>query len=108
MHRASQFEFERVVREFAVWRAVPADERAAPAAWWWGPAMALRHHHQPMPAEICDALRLPHGSRFGDAAAMLMALIAEQGVWSRPDEFPRKPKSANAGDQPDQPQLAAE
>lgn len=108
MQAAKQFEFARVVREFTIWRSVREDERAAAAAWWWSSAMALRDEHQPMPAEICEALRMPAGSRFADAAAMLMAVIAEQDEWSRPEGFPRKPKSGDPDDDLDQSKLAAE
>ena len=41
MHPAAKFQFERVVREFAQWRAVPADERSPAPAWWWQPAFEV-------------------------------------------------------------------
>jgi hypothetical protein len=38
MHQALKFQFERLVREFAQWRAVPENERSPAPAWWWQPA----------------------------------------------------------------------
>jgi hypothetical protein len=108
MQAAKQFAFARLVREFAAWRAVPEHERAAAAAWWWGPATALRDERQPMPAEFCQTLRMPAGSRFADAATMVMDTIAEQDELSRPEGFPRKAKPDDAADEQDRPKLAAE
>jgi len=37
MLEALKIQFERAVKEYAGWRAVPDRERAD--AWWWGTAM---------------------------------------------------------------------
>ena len=42
MHPAAKLQFERIVVEFARWRAVAEDERPPAPAWWWGPAFELR------------------------------------------------------------------
>ena len=39
MHQAANVAFERIVHEFAEWRAVPEDERSPAPAWWWGPGV---------------------------------------------------------------------
>src|SRR6202035_413821 len=41
MHPAANVQFDRVVREFARWRAVPQDQRSQAPAWWWGPAFEV-------------------------------------------------------------------
>jgi len=38
MHQSANLSFERVVHEFARWRAVPEQQRSAAPSWWWGPA----------------------------------------------------------------------
>ena len=42
MHPAAVLQFERMIDEYARWRAVPEKERSPAPAWWWGPAMELR------------------------------------------------------------------
>ncbi|HEY0331289.1 MAG TPA: hypothetical protein VGC77_19580 [Rhodopseudomonas sp.] len=95
MHSAAKFQFERIVREYARWRAVAEDERSPAAAWWWGPALQLRDQPEAMPSEFCGALGLPQGSSFADAARVLLAAIAEQTSLPWPDEFPRIRRRAN-------------
>ena len=62
MHQASNLQFERAVREFARWRAVPEPDRSPAPAWWWGPAFEVIGVRQPMPAGIGVVLL---GSNFG-------------------------------------------
>ncbi len=69
MHPAAKFQFERVVREFAQWRAVPADERSPAPAWWWQPAFEVVAQQEEMPP-LCS--------------------IRLQTSLPWPDEFPRK------------------
>jgi hypothetical protein len=52
MHPAAKFQFERVVREFAQWRAVPADERSPAPAWWWQPAFEVVAQQEEMPTPV--------------------------------------------------------
>ena len=42
MHPAAKLQFERVVIEFARWRALTEDDRPPAPAWWWGPAVEVR------------------------------------------------------------------
>ena len=62
MHQAVNVQLERIVREFAQWRAVPEGERSPAPAWWWGPAFEVRGVQQPMPADWCARLELPGNS----------------------------------------------
>ena len=39
MHPAAKLQFERIIVEFARWRALPEDDRPPAPAWWWGPAV---------------------------------------------------------------------
>lgn len=95
MHQAANAQFERAVREFAEWRAVPEKERSPAPAWWWGPALDVLGVRQPMPAEWCAGLELPDGSSFTDGAAVFLNLLAGQTSLPWPDDFPRRAKHSN-------------
>ena len=95
MHQAANAQFERAVREFAEWRAVPEKERSPAPAWWWGPALDVLGVRQPMPAEWCAGLELPDGSSFTDGAAVFLNLLAGQASLPWPDDFPRRAKHSN-------------
>jgi hypothetical protein len=90
MHPAAKFQFERVVREFAEWRAVPADERSPAPAWWWQPAFEVVAQQEEMPPLCSIRLELPQSSTYADGAAVLIATLADQTSLTWPDEFPRK------------------
>jgi hypothetical protein len=90
MHLAANVQFERAVREFAIWRAVPEDERSPAPAWWWGPAFEVRNAQQSMPAEWCSSLELPDGSSCAIGAEVFLASLAGQTSLPWPDEFPRR------------------
>jgi hypothetical protein len=90
MHQAANVQFERTVREFAQWRAVPEPERSPAPAWWWGPAVEMRDVRQPMPAEWCSSLELPDGSSFATGAEVFLRSLADQTSLPWPDDFPRK------------------
>ena len=90
MHQAAKFQFERVVREFAQWRAVPEDERSLAPAWWWGPAFELLGAKQDMAAEWCASLELPAGSSCAAGARLLLDCLADQTSLPWPDDFPHK------------------
>jgi hypothetical protein len=92
MHQAANLTFERIVREFAEWRAVAEDERSPAPAWWWGPAFEARTSEQAMPAVWCSRLELPEGSSIAAGADVLLASLAGQTSLPWPDEFPRKLK----------------
>lgn len=88
MHPAANLQFERVVREFAKWRAVPEQERSAAPAWWWGPALELLDVRQPMPADWCARLELPNGSTLADGAGVFLKSLADQTSLPGPGNFP--------------------
>jgi hypothetical protein len=90
MHQAARLQFERVMDELVLWRAVPEDKRSPAPAWWWGPAMAVFDAHEPMPHAWCSEFGLDHGSSFAEGARALLALFAEQTSRTWPDDFPRK------------------
>lgn len=88
MHPAAYMQFERAVREFARWRAIPKGQQSAAPAWWWGPAFEVRGQPQPMPADWCARLELPVGATLADGAAVLLKSIAEQTSPTWPGDFP--------------------
>jgi hypothetical protein len=90
MHQPSDVQFERAVREFARWRAVPEDYRSPAPAWWWGPAFEVIGVRQPMPAEWCVGLELPGGSSFAEGAEVFLNALAGQTSLPWPDDFPGK------------------
>jgi hypothetical protein len=95
MERAAELQFERAVKEFVQWRAVPDDERSPAPAWWWGPAFDIRGVQQPMPAEWCSSLELPDGSSCAAGAQVFLHSLAGQTSLPWPGDFPRQPKHSN-------------
>ncbi|MCG6205073.1 hypothetical protein LPW26_10525 [Rhodopseudomonas sp. HC1] len=93
MDSAKLFEVERLAKEFGAWRAVPGDDRAPAAAWWWSTALALRTETQPLPGDLREAFGLPDGSSYADVAGQLMDAIACQKFLATPTGFPLKPKT---------------
>ena len=90
MDPAAKFQFERVVREFAQWRAVPADERSPATAWWWQLAFEVLAQQEERPPLCSIRLELPLSSTYADGAAVLIATLADQTSLPWPDKFPRK------------------
>lgn len=88
MHPAANLPFERSVREFARWRAVPERDRSPAPAWWWGPAIEMRDVRQPMPADWCARLELPEGATFADGAEIFLKFLADQKSLPRSGDFP--------------------
>ncbi len=88
MHQAANIQFERAVREFARWRAVPKQDRSLAPAWWWGPAFEVSNVQQPMPADWCVHLELPVGSSFADGAEVFLKSLAGQTSPPWPHDFP--------------------
>ena len=78
MHQAAAVSFERAVREFARWRAVPEKARSPAPAWWWGPAFELIGVTQPMPQAWCASLELPDGATYAEGARVLLTSLAGQ------------------------------
>jgi hypothetical protein len=96
MHQAAVVQFERAVREFARWRAVPEQERSPAPAWWWGPAFEVLSVQQPMPPDWCARLELPDTATYADAAEVLLKYLADQTSLPWPDDFPRKVRHSNS------------
>jgi hypothetical protein len=90
MHPAAKFQFERTVREYSRWRAVPEDRRSPAPAWWWQPAYELRELTEEMSPIWCRHLELPIGSTCATGAAVFMATLSEQRSLPWPDEVPFK------------------
>jgi hypothetical protein len=90
MAHTTKLDFERAVREFARWRAVPEAERSPAPAWWWQPAFEMRDLHEVMEPSWCQRLELPLSSTCAAGAAVLMGTLADQTTLPWPDEFPRK------------------
>jgi hypothetical protein len=90
MHQATNAQFERAVREFARWRAVPEPDRSPAPAWWWGPAFEALEVRQPMPAGWCARLELPDGSSIADGAQVFLDSLAGQTWLPWPGNFPGK------------------
>ena len=90
MPQIANVQFERTVREFARWRAVPEHERSSAPGWWWGPAFEARHVMQPMPADWCVRLELPYGASYADGANVFLKSLADQTSLPWPDDFPRR------------------
>jgi hypothetical protein len=88
MHPAANVQFERSLREFARWRAVPGQDRSPAPAWWWGPALELIGVRQPMPADWCARLELPDGSTLADGAEVFLKSLADQTSLPWPGSFP--------------------
>jgi len=95
MHPAANVQFERAVREFARWRAVPEQDRSAAPAWWWGPALELLGVQQPMPADWCARLELPNGSMLADGAEVFLKCLADQKSLPWPGDFPGHARHSN-------------
>jgi hypothetical protein len=90
MHPAAKLQFERVVREFSQWRAVPEKDRSPAPSWWWQPAFEVAQAQEAMPPLFCQRLELPVSSVYAAGAEILMATLADQTTLPWPDEFPRK------------------
>jgi hypothetical protein len=90
MHTAARLQFERMIGEYARWRAVPEQERSPAPAWWWGPAVELRNAQQTLPAEWCAELGLPDHATCAAAADIFLKAFAGQTLLPWPYDFPRK------------------
>ena len=96
MHPAANVQFERAVREFARWRAVPEAGRSPAPAWWWGPALEVIGVQQPMPAAWCARLELPDSSTFADGAGVFLKCLADQTSLPWPGDFPGNANHVNS------------
>ena len=64
MHPAARLQFERVIDEYAKWRAIAESERPPAPAWWWGPSLAVRELADKLPPAWCARLGLPGGASY--------------------------------------------
>jgi hypothetical protein len=90
MHPAATLQFERMIEEYARWRAVPEAERSPAPAWWWGPAVELRGLTQPLPAQSRATLGLPEHATYGAGAEIFLSALAGQTSVPWPFDFPHK------------------
>lgn len=90
MHPAAKLQFERVVDEYAKWRAIAEKERPPAPAWWWGPALDVRQFATALSPSSCPRLGLPRGATYADAAEMLLGSLAGQTSVPWPYDFSRK------------------
>jgi hypothetical protein len=90
MHQAVNVQFDRIVREFAQWRAVPKNERSPAPAWWWGPAFEVRDVQRAMPADWCVDLELPVNSSYAAGAQTFLNSLVGQTSLPWPDDFLRR------------------
>jgi hypothetical protein len=84
----AKLQFERIVAEYARWRAVPKQDRSPAPGWWWGPAFEAHGVEQPMPAEWCANLELPDSATYADGAGVLLRSLADQKFLPWPGDFP--------------------
>jgi hypothetical protein len=95
MRQTADLSFERIVHEFARWRAVPQHERSPAPAWWWGPAFEALEGRQEMPAEWCANLGLPDGSLVATGAGAILASLGDQTLLPWTGNFPFNTNRSN-------------
>ena len=88
MDHAVNLQFERIVAEYARWRAVPERDRSPAPGWWWGPAFEALGVEQPMPVEWCVRLELPDSASYADGAGIFLKSLADQKFLPWPSDFP--------------------
>ena len=96
MYQPANLSFERVVHEFARWRAVPQQQRSPAPAWWWGPAFEMHGVRQPMPTAWCSSLELPDGSPIATGAELLLASLGDQTLLPWTGDFPFNARHLNS------------
>lgn len=104
MHQAAKLQFERVVDEYAKWRAIAEAERPPAPAWWWGPALDVREFATALAPSSCRRLGLPAGATYADAASTLLNALAGQTDVPWPYDFSRKVISTDSDVRDLQPQ----
>lgn len=96
MHPAARLQFERVVDEYAKWRAIGEAERPPAPAWWWGPALDVRQSAAALAPSASRRLGLPGGATYADAAKLLLHSLAGQTSVPWPYDFSRKVASTDS------------
>ena len=97
MNPAARLQFERIVDEFARWRAVAEAERSPAPAWWWGPAFCVRSLKHSMPAEWCARLELPDAATYADGAEIFLNSLADQTLLPWSGDFPHRARHVHSG-----------
>ena len=92
MKEAATLQFERAIGEYAIWLAVPEEDRSPAPAWWWSSALAMRGSDEPMPADWALPMGLPAESTIGAGARLMLAAFTDQIYQPWPEEFPRRYK----------------
>jgi hypothetical protein len=95
MHHAANIQFERIVNEYARWRAVDEEHRSPAPGWWWGPAFEALGVDRPMPVEWCAHLNLPDSASYADGAGIFLGSLADQKFLPWPSDFPGQPRNAD-------------
>jgi hypothetical protein len=88
MHHAANIQFERIVGEYARWRAIHEEDRSPAPGWWWGPAFEALGVNQPMSAECCANLQLPVSATCADGAGIFLRALGDQKFLPWPGDFP--------------------
>jgi hypothetical protein len=92
----AKLSFERIVDEYARWRAVPKQDRSPAPGWWWGPAFEVLGIDQAMPAEWCVNLELPDSATYADGARIFLGSLAEQKFLPWPGDFPGRARHSDS------------
>jgi hypothetical protein len=95
VHQAANIQFERIVAEYARWRAIPEEDRSPAPGWWWGPAFEARGLHDPLPVAWCTQLGLSDGGSYADGAAIFLKSFAGQTSLPWPGQFPGNERRAD-------------
>ncbi len=96
MHPAAKLQFERVVDEYAKWRAIRDAERPPAPAWWWGPALDVRDFAAALTPSSCRRLGLPAEATYANGAKLLLHALAGQTSVPWPHDFSRKVSSTDS------------
>ena len=96
MHPAATLQFERVVDEFARWRALVENERPPAPAWWWGPAIEVRDIGLKLPADWARKLGLPQDATYAAGAEVLFQSLAGETIQPWPYDFSQKVESTDS------------
>jgi hypothetical protein len=92
----AKLSFERIVDEYARWRAVPKQDRSPAPGWWWGPAFEVLGIDQAMPAEWCVNLELPDRASYADGARIFLSSLVEQKFLPWPGDFPGRARHSDS------------
>jgi hypothetical protein len=90
MKEAATLQFERAIGEYAIWLAVPEEDRSPAPAWWWSSALAMRESAEAMPEGWALPMGLPSDSTIGAGARLMLAAFTDQTYQPWPEEFPRR------------------